>query len=75
MNAIISFFQGIGDAIVAVFDFIVSFFGDLIYVIQLLGKVIAGVPSYFLWLPAELVALLVTLLLIVVIYKILGREG
>lgn len=75
MDAIVSFFTGLGNAIVSVFDFIISFFSDLIYVIQLLGKVVLSIPSYFSWLPGSVSALLVTLFAIVVIYKILGREG
>lgn len=75
MDAVISFFKGIGDAIVAVFDFVISFFQDLIYIIQLLGKFLAQLPGYFAWLPSDILALLLTLFAIVVIYKILGREG
>lgn len=75
MDTIISFFEGIGKWLVGVIDFVVSFFGDLIYVIQLTGKVLAQIPSFFSWMPAEIVTLLVVLFGIVVIYKILGREG
>ncbi len=75
MDALVSFFTGIGNAIISIFDFIISFFSDLIYVIQLLGKVVLSIPSYFSWLPSGISALLVTLFGIVVIYKILGREG
>lgn len=75
MDGLINFFRGIGEAIVSGFDFIISFFSDLIYVIQLTGKVLAQIPSFFSWMPGEIVALLVVLFGIVVIYKILGREG
>lgn len=75
MDAIISFFKGIGNAIVTAFDFIISLFEDLVYIIQLLAKVVISLPSYFSWIPAELVAILLTLFAIVVIYKIMGREG
>lgn len=75
MDAIVSFFSGVGNAIVSVFDFVISFFSDLIYVIQLLGKVVLSIPNYFSWLPSGISALLITLFAIVVIYKILGREG
>lgn len=75
MDAVISFFKGIGNAIIAVFDFIISFFQDLIYMIQLLGKFLAQLPSYFSWLPSEILGSLLLLFSIVVIYKILGREG
>lgn len=75
MNAVVSFFQGIGNAIVSAFDFVISFFQDLIYLITLLGKFLAQIPNYFSWLPIEFSALLFTLFAIVVLYKILGREG
>lgn len=75
MDAIVSFFTGLGDAIVSAFDFVISFFSDLVYVIQLLGKVVLSIPSYFSWLPSGVSALLITLFAIVVIYKIIGREG
>lgn len=75
MDAVISFFKGIGNAIVSVFDFVISFFQDLIYIIQLLGRFLSQLPNYFSWLPADILALLLTLFAIVVIYKILGREG
>lgn len=75
MDGIIKFFQTIGDAIVTAFDFVISLFSDLIYVIQLLGKVIASLPGYLSWLPAGLAGILLTLFALVVIYKILGREG
>lgn len=75
MDAIVSFFTGIGNFLVSVIDFVISFFSDLIYVIQLLGKVVLSIPSYFSWLPGGVSSLFITLFAIVVIYKILGREG
>lgn len=75
MDSVIEFFKGIGEAIVSVFDFLVSLFEDLVYVITLLGKFIAQVPSYFSWLPTELIVILSSILAVVVIYKIMGREG
>lgn len=75
MDGIINFLSGIGDAIVAVIDFVISFFKDLIYMIQLLGKFLAQIPYYFSWLPGELLAIVVLIFGVVVVYKILGREG
>lgn len=75
MDALISFFEGIGNAIVSAFNFVVSLVSDIVYMIQLTGKFLAQIPSYFSWIPAEITALLVVLFSVVVIYKILGREG
>lgn len=75
MDAIVQFFSAIGDAIVSVFDFIVAFFMDLVYMIHLLGIFIVQIPSYFNFLPPGMSALLILIFGIVVLYKIFGREG
>lgn len=74
MQSIIDFLSSIGDAILAAVDFLISFFGDLIYIIQLLGKFMLQLPSFLSWLPAPVVAVLLTTFAIVVIYKITGRD-
>ncbi len=73
MAEIASFLEGIGKAIIGLFDFIVGFLSDLIYLVQLTGRVLGQLPSYLIWLPAEISALLLLILSIVIIYKILGR--
>lgn len=75
MQTLLDFFAGIGNAITAAFDFVISFFQDLIYMIKLLGKVVLNIPNYFTWLPAPALALLVLIISLVVVYKVLGREG
>lgn len=75
MDAIIEFFKGIGTAITSIIDFVIGLFEDLVYMIKLLGQVVLNIPNYFAWLPAEILALIVVLISVVVIYKILGREG
>lgn len=75
MDGLIAFFEGIGNAIVSAFQFLISLVADIVYMIQLTGKFLAQIPSYFSWIPAEITALLVVLFSVVVIYKILGREG
>ena len=75
MQVLIDFFKGVGNAITSIIDFVIGFFEDLVYMIKLLGQVIVNIPSYFSWLPAEVVAILVLIIGVVVVYKILGREG
>lgn len=75
MDAILDFFAAIGDIIGAIIDFVISLFQDLIYMIQLLGQIVVNIPVYFSWLPSTLVTMVVVIFGIVVIYKILGREG
>lgn len=75
MNALLDFLKGIGNAIVSVIDFVMGLFEDLVYMIKLLGQVVLNIPNYFSWLPPQILALIVLIISIVVVYKILGREG
>ena len=75
MNAIIEFFTGIADGVSAALDFLIGFVEDIVYVVKLTGEFVLEIPSYFAWLPPEILALIVTTFGIVVIYKVLGREG
>lgn len=75
MDAIIGFFAGFADVIVGLVDFVIGLVGDLVYVSQITGKAVASIPSYFTWVPAPVLVLLLAVFAIVVLYKILGREG
>lgn len=75
MEQILAFLQSIVDAITAVIDFIVDFVMDIVYIVELVGKTVISIPSYFGWLPTAAVTLIVTVFGVVVIYKITGREG
>lgn len=70
-DAIIGFFE----AVFALIEFVINFIGDLIYIIMLTGEFLLKIPEYFAWLPGTLLSLVVTAFGIVVIYKVLGREG
>lgn len=75
MGAIIDFFTGLFDIIVSLVDFVISFIQDIIYVIQLTGTFVTQIPNYFGWLPSAFVSVIVSIFAIVVVYKVLGREG
>lgn len=75
LQQIASFIKSIGDFFNTVFNFVLDFISDLVYLVKLIGETVAKIPSYFEWLPAPVLAILASILAIVVIYKILGREG
>lgn len=75
MKDVLEFLEGIGNAITSLFEFIMDFFSDLLYVIEVVSTTVVSIPSYFSWLPTTAVAIVVTIFGVVVIYKILGREG
>lgn len=75
MEALIQFFSSIGNAIVMAFNFLFSAIKDIVYVIALTTETVRNIPVYFSWIPPQVMVIIVTLFSIVVIYKILGREG
>lgn len=75
MEAIQNILASFGRAIGTLFDIIFGFFEDIVYIIKITGIFLARIPDYFSWLPSEVVTLIVVIFGIVVIYKILGREG
>lgn len=58
-----------------IWTFVTDFLKDTFDMIKLVGESVTKIPSYFSWLPGDVVALIVALFGVVVIYKILGREG
>lgn len=75
MQAIINFFSSLGNIIVSLVQFLIKFVTDLVYIIGLLGNTIISLPSMIGWLPSACITLVITAFSIVVIYKIMGREG
>lgn len=65
----------IGQFFADVVDFVLQLISDIIYVIELCGQAITKIPDYINWIPAAPLAILTAIFAIVVIYKILGREG
>lgn len=68
-------FLGFIDVVTSLVDFVIGFIKDIVYVVKLTGGFVAKIPQLFSWLPGSVVALFVVLFAVVVIYKILGREG
>lgn len=75
MKALIGFIKGIAEGIGMAIDFLGGLISDLAYMVGLLGKFVVQIPSYLSWLPPSVVAIFVTIFSIVVVYKIIGREG
>lgn len=73
MNAIVNFFEGIGDAIVSAFGFLVSLVEDLVYFISVLGWAVAQIPTLLGWIPASLLTILTILITVVIVCRVIGR--
>lgn len=74
MNFIMDILGSIGEVIVGIIDFVVSFFTDLVYIVQLIGTILAQIPAFFSWLPVELSVIIVLGITVAAIYKIAGRD-
>lgn len=74
-DALIGFFETFISMFTSLFNMAISLFSDIAYVVQLTGKFVVNVPNYFGWLPSECTVIITLIFSIVVLYKILGREG
>lgn len=71
-SAIVNFF----DLVVSLVEFIFSLVEDLIKVVGLLVQSLVNLPSFLnAFLPTAFVSVCMVILSIVVIYKVMGREG
>ena len=75
MDAIIKFFKGIADAVSAALSFLIGFIEDIVYVIKLTGQFVLCIPDYLGFLPSAVLSIVIVIFGVVVIYKVLGREG
>lgn len=75
MQALLDFFSTLGSIITGLVDFVISTIKDIVFVIEVTSSVMLRIPQYFAWLPSALLSTLTVVFSIVVIYKIVGREG
>lgn len=75
MGEIINFFKTLIDILVAVIRFVVQLVADLGNVVQLLTQTVANLPMVLGFFPASCIGLLLAIFSVVIIYKVLGREG
>lgn len=75
MTAIVSLLLSIADGLIAAFEFLASLIEDIAYMAQLLSQSVSSIPEYLSVFPAPILTLIGTIFTVVVIYKIIGREG
>lgn len=74
LTTIKEFINSIVNMLLSLWDFVIDFFEDIAYVVKLVSSFVVGIPDYFSWLPAEILALIVAIFGVAIIYKVLGRE-
>lgn len=75
IDSILSAIENIVGFLDTIWEFVVNFTTDTFSMIKLVGETLSKIPSYLKWLPPEFIVGVVAIFGVVVIYKILGREG
>lgn len=78
LDTIADIVSSIGQFFKDIADFIVVWFRDLMAAVKLLGEttsMLTGDGSVINYFPGAVVSLFSVLLIIIVLYKVLGREG
>lgn len=75
IDAIFKAIQDVVSFFNSVWEFINQAWSELVKLVQMLKNFLGGVPAFVSFLPASLVSLIVLGFGVVVLYKIMGREG
>lgn len=70
----ITILTSIFDFLVNIFNFIVHIVQEIIYVIKTTTAVLSSLGSFFVFLPATVSAILISLITLAIAYKIAGRD-
>lgn len=74
MQGIIDFLGLIGQVLTSVCQVFVDLVMDIVFIVQLALRFLGELPSYFSWLPAPILAILISIVTVMVIYKVAGRK-
>lgn len=75
LDGIFKAIQTIVQFIEGLWSFLTQFFEDVVNLVTLLKDWLLALPDLLSFLPSSLMALIITGFGIVVLYKVLGREG
>lgn len=74
IDGILQVLQSIGDFFASVGGFIVDFFGDLVSFVQNLGTISVQMTTLMSGLPAYIITGILSLVVIMVLLRVLGRD-
>lgn len=72
MEDLLDLIEGLIDAVMSAFDYLWSIITDTLYVVELLGKFVAEIPSYFAWMPEELLVIVIAVFPTLITLRIVG---
>lgn len=75
LTGLVNFFASLGKIVTSIVEFFIGFVEDIVFIVKLLGSFVSKIPMLFSWLPTEVLAIITLIFSVVVIYKVMGREG
>lgn len=75
MQAILDFFVNLWELVQWVFQWFLGLLEDLAYIHRITWNFLLNIQEYFSFLPSPYITILIALFSIVVVYKVMGREG
>lgn len=75
MEDILDMLEGFIDMIMSLVDWVWFLINEVVYLVELLNSILANIGTYLGWMPLTMSSVIVLILGVVVIYKIMGREG
>lgn len=75
LQGIAEMFSSLFSLLRNIVDFVIKLFADLVSVVRLLADTVAQLPNMLGFLPSTVLAVILAAFTVVVIYKVLGREG
>lgn len=72
---ILEVLRSLAQGIVAILKFIPKLLADLVMIVKLTAETAARLPTLFQIFPGVLSSILISILGVVVLYKVMGREG
>lgn len=67
--------SGVLEKLTDIYNVIKDFFGDVASLGSILGGFILDLPSYFVWLPSEIITILMFAFTLLVALRIAGRSS
>lgn len=74
LSAIYSAIDSIVSFFTFIWDLIVKFVEDIIYVVQSLASLVTRIPNYLSFLPSAFISVIMVGIGVAVVYKVIGRD-
>lgn len=75
LDSVTDTIKSIGEGIISLVKMIGTFLSNIGEYTRIMNEAVSNAPNYLVWLPASVGGILVTIVIVAVIAKFLGRDG